>query len=247
MISGASTAVAASRIPAKPSSAQDEDYSLFHASLSESLVLIQLLEERRWDAAEQKLRDLFAQWYAAEDMTGELALEMFYMLCMVYSYAASRQGRQPESVFGNESTKLAMRAAGSSLTELEQWAMGSLNNLRADQDGAFAVAVPHSNDIIQHIQQIVQQNLHEDVSLQLLSDKVNLHPKYVSWLYKNETGEGFNDYVHRLKMERAVHFLRNSRKKVYEIASNLGYQHTSYFIRVFKERFQMTPQQYRDQ
>jgi two-component system response regulator YesN len=230
------------------SSTQKEKSGWFLSSLSESLLLIQLLEAHRWKAAESKLTDLFAGWYTAEELTGEHRLEMYYMLCMAYSYAASRQGRQPASLIGAESAQIAVEPTSISLTELEDWGMGVLNKLRAEQEDTDSPAVvSHRNDIIHHIQQIVQQNLHEDVSLQLLSDKVNLHPKYVSWLYKNETGEGFNDYVHRLKMERAVHFLRNSRKKVYEIANNLGYHHTSYFIRVFKGRFQMTPQQFRDQ
>ncbi|SFK95691.1 AraC-type DNA-binding protein [Paenibacillus sp. 1_12] len=234
------------RIPDKHSSAQGKESSLFLSYLCESLLLIQLLEEHRWEAAEKKLGDLFSKWHASENVTGEHKFEMSNMLSVAYSYAASRQGRQPESVFGNESTKLAVKSTDISLPELEQWAMGVMNKLRAEQGETRTVIAPHKNDIIQQIQHIVQQNLHEDVSLQMLSERVKLHPKYVSWLYKNETGEGFNDYVHRLKMERAVHFLRNSREKVYEIAANLGYQHTSYFIRVFKDRFQMTPQQFRD-
>jgi two-component system response regulator YesN len=125
--------------------------------------------------------------------------------------------------------------------------LGLLHKLKDEQEpGVEPDGVTNRNDIIRYIQKMVEQHLHEDVSLQLLSDKVHLHPKYLSWLYKNETGEGLSDYVLRLKMERAAYWLRHSRKKVYEIAEHVGYQHTSYFIRVFKEQFQMTPQQFRD-
>ncbi|TBL71595.1 helix-turn-helix transcriptional regulator [Paenibacillus thalictri] len=132
------------------------------------------------------------------------------------------------------------------LTE-SAWAFALLRRLKEERmPERERLAPPHKHEIVHHIQQIVKQHLHEDVSLQLLSDKVHLHPKYVSWLYKNETGEGLSEYVHRLKMEQAAYDLRHSRKKVYEIAQHLGYHHTSYFIRLFKERFEMTPQQFRE-
>lgn len=34
--------------------------------------------------------------------------------------------------------------------------------------------------------------------------------------------------------------------KIYEIAAKVGYQKTSYFIKVFKERYGITPQEFRD-
>ncbi|MCU6790928.1 AraC family transcriptional regulator [Paenibacillus sp. WQ 127069] len=246
MISGARAIV--STISADAGSGRREiESDWFVSSLADSLLMIQLLETNDWTAAERKLRDLFAKWNATTEITGEHRLEMYYMLCMTYSYAAHRQGKQPELIMGSKTSQMNASPEFISLKELEAWAIGILFKLKAEYGVVEPSNVPHRNETIHHIQQIVQQNLHEDVSLQLLSDKVNLHPKYVSWLYKNETGEGFNDYVHRLKMERAVHFLRNSSKKVYEIAEHLGYHHTSYFIRVFKERFHMTPQQFRDQ
>jgi two-component system response regulator YesN len=250
LVSGAKMVI--SKInPDRNNGTQEEPSDLFLSTLAESLLLIQLLEAGSWDEAQSKLNDLFAECYAADDLTEEHLLGVYYMLCMSYSYAASCHGRQPGSMFNGASAKFTVKRKSISLKELEQWAVQVLHELKAVQSGpdsdSSPSTVPHRNDIIHHIQQIVQQNLHEDVSLQLLSDKVHLHPKYLSWLYKNETGEGLSDYVYRLKMERAAHFLRHSRKKVYEIASNLGYHHTSYFIRVFKDRFQMTPQQFRDQ
>ncbi|WP_364143371.1 helix-turn-helix domain-containing protein [Paenibacillus sp. LPE1-1-1.1] len=39
---------------------------------------------------------------------------------------------------------------------------------------------------------------------------------------------------------------RSTSEKIYEIAAKVGYLKTSYFIKVFKDRYGITPQEFRD-
>ncbi|MGO4375817.1 helix-turn-helix domain-containing protein, partial [Paenibacillus sp. MCAF20] len=99
--------------------------------------------------------------------------------------------------------------------------------------------------IVQKVQEYVSNHL-EDASLQTIAANVYLNPSYLSKVYKLETGEGISDYLSRLKMEKAAHLLRSSNEKIYEIAAKIGYLKTSYFIKVFKDRYGITPQEFRD-
>ena len=47
-------------------------------------------------------------------------------------------------------------------------------------------------------------------------------------------------------MEKAVFLLKESRDKIYHIASCVGYKNPTYFIKVFKEHYGVTPQEFRD-
>lgn len=208
----------------------------------ETPTLLHLLKAGRWEAAEQKLADVFAAWRRNDEpVSRELLLEVYCMCCMSYSYVLRQQGASGDAVLDRLTG--GMTRASADVKALEAWAVRMLHTLREREgkEGAASRA-----GIVADVQRIVQQRLHEDLSLQELSDQVHLHPKYLSWLYKQETGEGLTDYINGLRMERAVDWLKHSEMKVYEIAGRLGYQNPSYFIRVFKGKFQMTPQQYRD-
>uniref|UniRef100_UPI003B8A79DA helix-turn-helix transcriptional regulator n=1 Tax=Cohnella rhizosphaerae TaxID=1457232 RepID=UPI003B8A79DA len=63
---------------------------------------------------------------------------------------------------------------------------------------------------------------------------------------KKETGENISEYVLRLRMDKAVFLLKDSKYKIYEVAGLLGYKNPTYFIKVFKDRFGVTPQEFRE-
>jgi two-component system response regulator YesN len=72
-----------------------------------------------------------------------------------------------------------------------------------------------------------------------------INPSYCSYLFKEKTGENFNDFVNRIRIEKAKELLKSSPEKVYKIAKTLGYDNTKYFFRVFKKVTGYTPEEYR--
>jgi two-component system response regulator YesN len=99
---------------------------------------------------------------------------------------------------------------------------------------------------VSQVKDYIHAHLAEDVSLHILADQVNLHPVYLSKVFKLETKEGIKDYLHRVRMEKAVHLLKSGDLRIYEITTEVGYLNTPYFIKVFKKEFAMTPQEFRD-
>ncbi|MCP4148289.1 MAG: helix-turn-helix transcriptional regulator, partial [bacterium] len=65
--------------------------------------------------------------------------------------------------------------------------------------------------------------------------------------FKREAGMALDDYIHREKMFRAAYLLRVKRSiAVKEVAKQLGYCTTDYFIMCFKKFFGIVPGQYKD-
>lgn len=62
----------------------------------------------------------------------------------------------------------------------------------------------------------------------------------------NIYGDSANNFIIKVKMEKATRLLKCSDKTINEIASCCGFEDTSYFIRSFKQQFGMTPMQYRN-
>ena len=68
---------------------------------------------------------------------------------------------------------------------------------------------------------------------------------YISHMFKSRCGVTIRAYCNRLKLEDAKNLLGKTDLPITEIALNVGFGDVSYFIRLFRERFSMTPLQYR--
>ena len=78
-----------------------------------------------------------------------------------------------------------------------------------------------------------------------LAQQMNCTPDYLSRLFFQTTGEHLMKYINRLRMERAAHLLRETELTAKEVAWACGFATQSYFIRLFKEHFKLTPKVWR--
>lgn len=99
--------------------------------------------------------------------------------------------------------------------------------------------------LIQEIVEDVRGRLNESITLRDIANRFSFSPNYLGLLFKEETGQNFSDYVIAMRMEKARDLLVNTKLKIYEIASQAGYQYLPYFSRQFKDTYGMTPLEYR--
>ncbi len=92
----------------------------------------------------------------------------------------------------------------------------------------------------------IKKNLNRPISLAEVSNHVYLSPYYFSKLFRKETNVNFVKYVNHLKLELAKEMLANPRLTIDHIAKNLGYSQTSYFCKLFRDEYQITPKAYRE-
>lgn len=106
----------------------------------------------------------------------------------------------------------------------------------------------HKEEYSEPIAQCLQYiggHLHYELSLQVLSAYVHLSPRYLSRMFKEETGMSVIAYIQRERVREAQNLLRFSDQSYLEISNFLNFVSQSYFIKVFKKYTGMTPQQYR--
>ncbi|QJD83848.1 response regulator [Cohnella herbarum] len=226
--------------------AGDLESSLSHGALDAIHTppgLNNLLEAGRWDAAELKLHDIFAELDEKWSESWEHCLETGSIIVSTYAHFAHRNGHTLAGLLGDEMEAVQNGEAFSSIGKLRSWSLEGLGKLK---EGTSNDVKDIRSVYVKKIQEFVQANLHHDVSLRALADHVNLHPTHLSKLYKIETGEGVSEYVSRLRLETACHKLKTTDRKVYEISADIGYLDPAYFIKVFKRQFGVTPQEYRE-
>lgn len=85
-----------------------------------------------------------------------------------------------------------------------------------------------------------------NLSLDDLSDRFEINGKYLSKLFKEETGERFIDYLIGLRMRHACRLLAETDRHVQDIAECVGYTSSISFSRAFKKTTGLSPGDYRD-
>lgn len=97
----------------------------------------------------------------------------------------------------------------------------------------------------EQIIEIVEQEYTEDISLELIGDRLHYNPNYLSNIFKKETGVTFSDYLTSYRFEVAKKWLRETDVTIKEISQRLQYRNPQNFIRSFKKKENMTPGEYR--
>lgn len=82
-------------------------------------------------------------------------------------------------------------------------------------------------------------------TLSELAEQMGCGVYWLSREIKRRTGRTYKDLLQEKRMQQAAYLLENSRLTAAEIIESVGYDNTSYFYRKFRERFGMSPKEYR--
>lgn len=104
-----------------------------------------------------------------------------------------------------------------------------------------------TNSVIDKAMKFIHEHYTEDITLQTVADHVHISRNYFSLLYKKHTQLNFIDYLIQLRVKRAKELLRNKTTKIYEVASESGFNDVKYFSKLFKKMTGLTPAEYREQ
>lgn len=86
---------------------------------------------------------------------------------------------------------------------------------------------------------------YKDGSLSELAEMMNYDVYWLSREIKKRTGKTYKELLQAKRMNQAVYLLTSSRLAISDIIESVGYENTSYFYRKFKERYGVSPKDYR--
>lgn len=91
----------------------------------------------------------------------------------------------------------------------------------------------------------MKEHLQEKITLGEIAQYCYLSTYHFSHLFKKEVGMSFVDFLNKLRIEKAVHFLETTDLPIKLIAARTGFQDTNYFSRKFKMVTNLSPTEYR--
>lgn len=90
----------------------------------------------------------------------------------------------------------------------------------------------------------ISENYNQDISLDQLAGKFRISKTYINNLLKNFYGQSFLEILQDCRLKEAKEMILKNSYKISEIAEKVGYHDISYFIRVFKKKYGVTPNTY---
>ncbi len=112
-----------------------------------------------------------------------------------------------------------------------------------------AAGAEYSKDeaLVRNIHQYIADHMSQSITLLELAEYMHFNSAYMARLYKQITGHNLTDVILEIKMMQAQELIHQSpHLKINEIAEKTGFQYPAYFARVFKKRFGISPQEYRE-
>jgi len=109
-----------------------------------------------------------------------------------------------------------------------------------------------NNDLLNQLNSLLSQYFNDDMilanglpSVQYLADNLNVSPRYLGDMLRFYTGQNTQQHIHDKLIEKAKEKLSASSSTVSEIAYELGFEHPQSFSKLFKNKTNKSPLEFR--
>lgn len=100
--------------------------------------------------------------------------------------------------------------------------------------------------LIRKAKAYLERHYMNDINLSILTQELHINSVYLGHIFKKETGELFNNYLNRIRIEKAAELPgRHPNLKASEPARQVGYASANYFYTMFKKMMGESPTDYR--
>jgi len=187
-----------------------------------------------------EIRSLIVQNEGDEPRSSSL-IQVYYALMGTLQRFISSSGYTVDEVFGKNDTAFVF-GRESTCASLFRFTRELL-----------LVAVERVSDLtrnstklnLEAVRDFAKERYTRGVTLEETASHFFVTKEYLSKVFKMKFGEGFTEYVTKLRMERALRLMCEYDIAIKDIGPAVGYLDTAHFYRVFKKHFGFTPGQMR--
>lgn len=108
-------------------------------------------------------------------------------------------------------------------------------------------AVSHPTEPVNRALGYLYTHFHEPICVAEVAAFVGYTPNYFSTCFRKQLGITFGEYLRELRLSYAENLLRASKLPITEVCYECGFGSPAHFTRCFRERFHVSPQEYRRQ
>ena len=218
--------------------AQADIFNYFNEEKENTLTFLVLAGDAA--GVQEKIDDLFGYIRNARPPL-PMAQMLFTDLLGVLNRICKQQALDMRDIYTDDVLPEKHLGEMSSLSSVHNW----FSALFARMCAALQARTAHPVSIyVKQATAYIHAHFCEDISLASAAHEVNVTNVYLSRLFKQELGIGFNEYLMQVRIKRAQLLLQQGKLSLRQIAECCGFQDYTYFLKVFKKQSGVTPKEY---
>jgi two-component system response regulator YesN len=198
-------------------------------------------------ADKPKLLKAIAEIFAKLSASKELSLDYSHQICLHLVHASARllmildsytvEMKTMEQSFWKQIFKLEILEDMQELVTTHLTSV--LDMMNQKRNGK-------NKNTISQVMHVIDNGYHDKLTIQEIAKEVYLAPNYLCALFKQETGQTLNEYITKVRMEKAKELFKDKEKKINEICYAVGYNDPTYFTKIFKRYTGLNPIEYKE-
>ncbi len=125
--------------------------------------------------------------------------------------------------------------------QLNDWVSNLLSNFN---DRKYLQINAKHKQVVDFMVDYIHKHYGDDLTLERLASELFLTKNYLNQIFKKAIGETFNQYLTKVRMEKAKAMLISREYLIYEVSERVGYKNIPYFSTLFKKYTGMNPSDY---
>lgn len=122
----------------------------------------------------------------------------------------------------------------------------AMKNHYKDSDANSYASTDNADSFIDKVEKIVEKNLQNQAfEITELATQVGISRSSLQRKIKKMVNMSPSEFIREVRLKKAINLLKKDQYNIDEIAIMVGFNSTSYFIRSFKKKYEMTPTAYK--
>ena len=99
--------------------------------------------------------------------------------------------------------------------------------------------------VVQAVEKIITDDLKENFTVLELAKRFSMGESSLKKYFKIYYGQSITEYLREVRMKKAAQLLADTKLKIIDISTSIGYENQSKFAAVFKKYYEVSPLEYR--
>lgn len=210
--------------------------------LEKETQLIMITKSGNSENVVKMLEDIFYENFSEDVLSPEMIDNLFHALAGTAVRTIFEMRLTNEQIFTDKQDIYKELDQRKSISEKKQyviWIFKTIALFAADNKRG------QQNYVLEKIDRYLEENYNKEISLDTVAAVVNLSASYLSFVFKENSGLNFVDYVNQFRLRKAKELLENTSYNISQIAELVGYSSANSFSKVFKKYNGISPAQYR--
>ena len=172
----------------------------------------------------------------------DLMPELFQQKCLELLFSLKRLlDEMDQTQIGSLDMSFHLDYRRLSADEIENWVLEKTDLIL---ESAADEGTGGKSKAIRSAKNYIEQHFQEGVTLDVIAEQVHMSPTYLSMLFKQEEGITYIRYLTKVRMEKAMEYIREG-YKAKQVCEMVGYYDYKHFSTQFKGYVGMSPDAYK--